>query len=208
MARIKPKGLVEAQLIDANIGREYWRYNFATYQGSKEVRRASVKYLENLDKMYEEGIGILYAGPNGTGKTTAAMIVLKYLIKGGWDVYATSLGEIVENIQRSWKDNNEYLETHRERCRESTFLLIDDFGAEHSGSSGFVQTVFENLLRYRVQHSFPTFITTNLTKERLEGRYGESSMSLLEGKLVAVVANGEDVRKKKLKKELKGKING
>lgn len=207
MARIRPANLVTAQLEEANIPIDYWDCQFLNFSGPVEAREASKQYLKKLDEMLEEGIGILYAGGNGIGKSTLAMIIMKYLIRAGWDVYATSLGEMVETIQTSWKDiDNEELEAYRKRCRESTFLLIDDIGKEHRGKTGFVQTVFDNLIRYRVQHRLPTFLTTNLTKEELRGTYGESALSLLEGRLATIVVSGEDFRRTKLKNDIRNKF--
>lgn len=202
MATIRPSGVVEAQLRAANIGEDYWDCDFLNFYGPEAPKNLSKRYLTSLADVKAEGTGILYAGPNGPGKTTLAMIVMKYLIRAGWTVQCTSLGEIVEGIQQSWKEDNEELEAFRARCRDSAFLLIDDVGKEHRGKTGFVQTVFDNLIRYRVQHRLPTFLTTNLTKEELRGTYGESALSLLEGKLLTIVVNGEDVRSTRLKKKL------
>lgn len=197
---IRPKDLPKTSLIEANIGEDYWECDFKNFEGPEKALEASKLYLKKLEEMKEKGIGLLYVGPNGPGKTTLAMTVLKYLARARWDVYAISLGELVIDIQKGWKDENDELS---QRCREADFLLIDDVGKEHRGASQFVQTVFDNLIRHRVQHRLPTFLTTNFTKSELEGTYGESVMSLLEGKLLAVVVNGEDYRRKELKQRTK-----
>lgn len=206
---IRPKGLVDVQLRWANIGQDYWEQDFSTFKGPKGPKDVSIKYLKNLEEMKDRGVGILYVGPNGPGKTTLAMIVMKYLVRANWDVFCTSLGEVVERIQKSWNATTD--ESHGEflgYCREANFLFIDDVGKEHRGASGFVQTVFDNLIRHRVQHRSPTFLTTNLTKSELEGTYGESVMSLLEGKLIPVTVDGADYRKTELKKEARQILNG
>lgn len=199
---IRPKGLTSVHMYQANIGEDYWSCNFANFEGPLKAREVSKKYLDNLGEMKEKGIGLLYVGPNGPGKTTLAMIVMKYLVRAGWNIYCTSLGEVVENIQRGWgnQDDGEASEFIR-RCREADFLLIDDVGKEHRGRTGFVQTVFDNLIRFRVQHRKPTFLTTNFTKSELENTYGESAMSLLEGKVLPITVDGKDHRRTILKSE-------
>lgn len=198
---IQPKGLIEVQLRQANIGEDYWPVDFKNFYGPDHAKKVSKRYLENLADMKDAGIGLLYVGPNGPGKTALGMIVMKYLVRARWTVYCTSLGEIVERIQKSWNDSGDQHKDFFEQIRESSFIIIDDVGKEHRGASGFVQTVFDNLIRYRVQHRLPTFLTTNLTKSELENTYGESVMSLLDGKLIPITVEGDDVRKTVLKKD-------
>lgn len=208
MATIRPKHLTETQLRGAGIGEDYWECDFSNYQGPDEAKEVSIKYLKNLDSMRDKGIGLLYVGPFGSGKTTLGYIVMKYLVRARWVVFCTSLGEIIENIQKSWKQKED--DTNEAnfiiRCREADFLLLDDLSKEHSGNSGFVETTLDNLVRFRTQHRSPTFLTTNLTKRELHGAYGESVMSLLEGKLVPVMVNMKDHRKEVLKKDIRDEI--
>lgn len=199
MTGIKPKGLTEAHLRAANIGQDYWEVDFKDYKGPIEPKDYALGYLHRLAEFKHLGVGLLFVGPNGPGKTTLAMLIMKYLARANWDIYTTSLGEIVEQIQRGWKQGED--SAIIERCKRADFLLIDDVGKEHRGGSGFVQTVFDNLIRYRVQHRLPTFLTSNLTKVELERTYGDSVMSLLEGKLIPVTVTGKDFRKTDLKQE-------
>lgn len=205
---IRPKGLVKAQLLDANIGEDYWEPDFSNYQGPSLAKEKTKDYLKKLEVMNEKGIGLLYVGPNGPGKTTLAMITLKYLSRARWKVYATSLGELVEAIQSNWGSNKKDDSMVYGRCRSADFVLIDDVGKEHRGQSGFVQTVFDNLIRHRVQHRKPTFLTTNYTKSELQGTYGESVMSLLEGKLFPITVDGQDHRVETLKKGIRKEFKG
>lgn len=203
---LRPVGITKAHLKRANIGQDYWDVDFGNYRGPDTPATKTKKYLLDLAVMKEAGIGILYVGPPGPGKTTLAMIAMKYLLRAHWDVFCTSLGEIVENVQKSWKANDEEragYEAYLERAKHVDFLYIDDVGKEHRGQSGFVQTIFDNLIRYRVQHRLPTFLTSNLTKSELEGTYGESLMSLLEGKLYPIPVTGDDFRKSTQRHDLK-----
>lgn len=198
---LTPAGITKAHLVAANIGEDYWDLDFPTYIGSSSAKDEARKYLKSLKDMKEKGTGILFGGPPGPGKTTAAVIILKYLARAGWTCWMTSLSEIVEEIQKTWNNpgqSSEYLE----HCRTADFLLIDDLGKEHMGPSGFSSTIFDNLIRHRTQHRLPTFITTNLSRSAIRERYGDALLSLIEGKCKVVVCNGADVRKHVLKKEV------
>lgn len=205
MTGINPRGLLQLQLEQANVGQDYWEVDFNNFKGPEKPKALTHKYLCNLEEMKDKGIGLLYVGPNGPGKTTLAMIAMKYLIRARWNVYCTSLGEIIETIQKTWKDKDSESDEHTfiDRCRRADFVLIDDVGKEHRGQSGFVQTVFDNLIRFRVQNRLPTFLTTNLTKSELNQAYGESVMSLLDGKLLPVTVTGDDHRQTELKPAIK-----
>lgn len=197
---LKPRGVTRAHLKQSNIGEDYWVCDFQNYIGPMSAKGVAKKYLKDLENMKEEGYGILFGGPPGPGKTTIAVIILKYLLRAGWTVWMTSLGEIVESIQTSW-DKNEHSD-FLEKCREVDFLLIDDVGKEHKGPSGFSATVFDNLIRHRVQHRMPIFLTTNLDRRTIRSRYGESLLSLIEGKCYITVIDDDDVRQTVLKPQI------
>lgn len=198
---LTPAGITKAHLTAANIGEDYWDLDFPTYIGSSSAKDEAKKYLKSLKDMKEKGTGILFGGPPGPGKTTAAVIILKYLARAGWTCWMTSLSEIVEEIQKTW-NNSDQTSEYLEHCRNADFLLIDDLGKEHMGPSGFSGTIFDNLIRHRTQHRLPTFITTNLTRNEIRDRYGDALLSLVEGKCKVVTVNGADVRRHVLKKEV------
>lgn len=203
MVELRPKGITKAHLRLANIGEDYWTCDFSNYQGPAIAKDSAKTYLKSLADMKQQGVGILFGGPPGPGKTTIAIVIMKYLARAGWTVWTTSLGEIVENIQTSWNDkDNEDAAEFLNRCRTADFLLIDDLGKEHSGASGFSGTIFDNLIRYRVQHRLPTFLTTNLSRAGIQHRYGDALLSLVEGKCRVVVVDGEDHRRVVLKPAL------
>jgi DNA replication protein DnaC len=208
MVELRPKGITKAHLRASNIPEDYWECDFSNYLGPPNAKSAAKTYLKQLASMKESGTGILFGGPPGPGKTTIAAIVMKYLARAGWSVWMTSLGEIVENIQRGWdKDADEVHSQFIEKCRTVDFLLIDDLGKEHSGATGFSGTIFDNLVRYRVQHRLPTFLTTNLNRTGIRQRYGDALISLVEGKCAVIAVNAADVREVYLKPEVEERFN-
>lgn len=199
---IKPLGIARAQLINARIPTDYWECDFVNYFGPEEPKNITKLYLKTLDKMQDKGIGLLYVGPTGVGKTTLATIALKYLVRAGWSCYMTTLSELIEDIKRSWQADNPIEIDHITFCKEVDFLLIDDVGKEHQGPTGFGQTTFDNLIRYRTQNRKPTILTSNLNRKEIKNKYSDALLSLVEGKCRVITVNGKDTRKEVLKPEL------
>ena len=199
---LAPKQITRAHLLHANIGEDYWECDFSNFLGPESAATVAKTYLRRLEEMNEQGIGLVFAGPPGPGKTTLAVIVLKYLARANWTCYMTSLGEIVEHMKRGFSDKSEDSNELLDRAKKAHFLLIDDIGKEHAGPTGFSATTFDNLIRHRTQHRLPTLLTTNLTEREIRNRYGDAFVSLIRGKCLVVEVDAEDVRTTKLKPEL------
>lgn len=198
---IRPKGITTAHLTVSNIGEDYWEADFNNYGGPQDAAKLVWDYLGNLRHHNSRGTGFLLAGKVGVGKTTLMAIALKYLVKSNWSCYMTSLSELVEEIKRSWDDKS--LTSNIDYYKHVHFLGLDDLGKEHQGPTGFSAVTFDNLLRYRVQHRHPTFFTTNLDRREIKSRYGDATLSLIEGKTKVIPMNGDDYRREIQKRALR-----
>ena len=191
-----PPGLTKRHLVNANIPMDYWEADFSTYEGPVEGVAETYRYLTRLKFYKEKGVGLLYAGNTGTGKTSLMSIALKYIVQANWKVFMTSLSELVEAIKRSWDTKDTTLV---DVCKKVDYLGLDDLGKEHQGPTGFSAVTFDNLLRHRVQHCLPTFFTTNLNKNQIKDRYGAPALSLIEGKSKVIQVVGSDYRREVLR---------
>lgn len=147
-------------------------------------------YLEN-DEVRRRGLGIIFTGTGGTGKTMLANLILKDLVKAGHRCYATTFSEMVDAFTAGWTDDAEKKWFAR-KFKQSEVLLLDDLGKEFKTKTALSQTTFDNLLRTRVQGARPTIITTNLTQDELAAGYGGSVMSLIRRKSLVIEMNGDD----------------
>jgi DNA replication protein DnaC len=190
---LQPRGITKGHLLRSNIGEDYWHVDFHNYRGSTESAKEVWNYLARLEANKTKGIGVMLAGPTGTGKTTLMAILLKYVIRANWTAHMTSLSELVEAIKRSW-DTHDSSNNPIEYLKHVDYLGLDDLGKEHQGPSGFSAVTFDNLLRYRMQHRLPTLFTTNLTKYEIASRYGDAAMSLIQGKTKVIAVRGSDFR--------------
>lgn len=147
-----------------------------------EIMRKLLQYCANIHENRKEGIGILFYGMNGVGKTHLAVSVQKYAIRQGYKTQFANLQGIVKLYAAAWYDD-EKDEIYQRRVKNVDFLVIDDVGKGfQSKNSDLTPAVFDELMRYRYQRKLPTIITTNASIAKLMEAYGNSVVSLIEGR--------------------------
>lgn len=157
----------------------------------KKVLDLVMEYVKNLDKARRKGIGLMFYGPNGVGKTLLAVSVQKAAIRKGYRTQFSNLSGIMRLIRKSWSDE-EAEETLDKRVRNVDFLIIDDVGKEYKAhNNDLVEVMFDELIRYRSNRLLPIIITTNTSLEDMREVYGNSLISLLEGKCIKVEMIGK-----------------
>jgi DNA replication protein DnaC len=72
-------------------------------------------------------------------------------------------------------------------------LVLDDLGKEYG--SKYDDTSFDEILRSRYDKALPTIITTNVSREKWAGQYGEAMGSFAFEAFTRVRIIGEDLRK-------------
>lgn len=118
------------------------------------------RYIENWPTMYEHGIGIMFYGPIGTGKTFFANAIVNEMKLYGVRCVSTSLSRIM-NIIYSAKDKQnviDYLNRYQ-------LLVIDDFGVERD--TQYSTETIMNIINTRSSVNKPLIITTNLSPKEM-----------------------------------------
>jgi len=151
--------LTKAHMDLMRIPRRFWESSFDAIPEC-EGRDVLRSYLRNIEDMLDRGEGLLLWGPNGHGKTSAAVIVMMEARRRG----ASALFVQAETLRASVLDGTMFSDekTLLERAREVDFLVLDDLGKEHAGETGFSERLFENLIRGRTASKRTTLVTTNL----------------------------------------------
>lgn len=179
----------------AGIGVAYQRLDWSDFDGNEDLLAHVLKYLENHERYVGRGIGLLFHGPIGTGKTLAANLMLKELIKRGYSAFATTFAGTVEAFTSTWgnRDNKEWFAA---KFMQSQVLLLDDLGRELRTGHNLPQSTFDMILRTRVAEGKPTILTTNCTLGELGTGYGAQVLSLLMEQSIARQFSGTDFRPK------------
>lgn len=171
------------------------------------------EYLADLDSRRLTGRGLTIVGPNGTGKTLLASIVLNFARQAEYRIEAIELSIYVAlhkdkfALQRLIKTNDdeealdEYIKV-RHHLRHiqgisrhcADWVLFDDVGREYASESGWSQGEFFDTLRSRWNRGLPSILTTNQPFTELERRYTEGMSSLLQESTEVIMLEGDDYR--------------
>lgn len=182
--------LTQSHIDRMRIPERFW---FVSFDGViPESKKIVDQYLKNLDDNLDRGEGLLMWGPNGSGKTSCAVLIgLEVRRRGAIVFFVTAERLRASVLEKEMFDNDQ---TIMERARAVDFLIIDDLGKEHPGETGFSERLFENLLRERSARKQTTVITTNLSVEKLRKTYVRSMLEVIRESLYPLCFEGENLR--------------
>lgn len=177
----------------SGIGVKYQRLDWSDFAGDESALDQISDYILKHDQMLRRGMGLLLSGPLGTGKTFLATMVLKELIKRGYNCWATTFANTIEAFTATW-GNQEEKQWFAKRFMYSQVLLLDDLGRDLRTGNNLPQSTFDSILRTRVQEGRTTLITTNMSMRELETGYGSAVLSLLKEVSLRIEFGGTDFR--------------
>lgn len=195
LPRDEPKRAWKASLIRANIPQEFWHLTLRQFKGDRKAASLTQIYCDKMDEAYKKGIGFLFTGSNGVGKTTLLTIILKKALRKGYSAFYMSISEVFARIYRTFEYPALLPELHT-ILQDTQFLVIGELGKDfhRESSQDYAISEFDSIFRYRRGRNLPTLMDTNLVEEELEDTYGESLISLFRSRTKIVEVKGEDFR--------------
>ena len=138
-------------------------WNFANDDRSNEkISTVARNYVDNFEKMREDGKGLLFFGKTGTGKSFAAACIANALIDKGYPVLMTNFARIRGTLQGLFDGRQEYLDSFN----RFPLLILDDLAAE--SKSEYMQEIVYEVINNRYLAGLPLIVTTNLTADELK----------------------------------------
>lgn len=181
--------------LNAGIGRQYMTMSWDDFHGDEQLSALVSRYLDSHDRLIPRGMGIMLCGDVGRGKSMALNLLLKDLVKLHYSCFATSFTTLIELFTAGWYSPEEK-NFFQHKIKGSQVLLIDDVGKEMKTKIKLPESTFDDVLRYRVNHARPTFITSNMSPREMLHGYGAAILSLVtEVSLIhELFGTGEDFR--------------
>lgn len=192
--------LVLADVERMRVPRRYWKAEWdLVLPLDSEHREAVGHYMQSISANVRKGWGLHLWGPNDTGKTALACLVLMEARRWGFSglfVRSPKLRQVIINSQK-FDDSHNWLQ----RAERVDVLVIDDLGKEYRGDSSFAERMIEGLIRERQGSNKVTLLTTNLSGKRhgtkgdsLESMYQESMLRVMKASIYPLPVKGHNYR--------------
>lgn len=170
-------------------------WNFDNADDCKAIEIAR-KYVENFDKMKEDGKGLLFFGKTGIGKSFTAACIANSLTDRGIPCLMTKFSAIRNTAQGLFEGREEYFKSFN----KFQLLVIDDLWAE--SKSEYMQEIIYAVINARCEAGLPLIVTSNITSEEIKHPADISSqriMSRLYQMCLPIEVEGKDHRREQLK---------
>lgn len=135
----------------------YLKYTFSHDDNkNSNISRACRKYADSFSDMYKRGLGLIFCGQIGTGKTFYAGCIANEVISQARSVLMTNIPSLITKLGYSQEEKNYVLD----KISYVSLLVIDDLGVERDTPYS-LEKIYE-IIDTRYRSGKPLIITTNL----------------------------------------------
>lgn len=175
------------ELLFAFIPKQYWTLSLRDLTGVDPSYVGLVrKYITNLHNAMDHGLGILFTGANGVGKTSLQCEIGKAAVVNGYTVRYTTLERYINAARKS---DDAFMDD----IIAADVILLDEIDKAYiKQSSDFTIRKTEEFLRSCVAGNKPVIACTNADDDMLAETLGQSVVSLLSRKLKFIEILGDD----------------
>jgi len=146
-------------------------------ENAQKALKAAEEFLERC-RSKPQGLGLLFTGPVGSGKTFLAAAITNGLIEQGIQVLFLVVPDLLDELRATYDKRSETMEIDLlDTARSVPVLVLDDLGAHNY--TEWTRNRLYSIINYRLNEELPTIVTTNLTLQELEEHLGQRTSSRL-----------------------------
>ena len=178
----------------------FFSYRFDHDDGTVPMLAEARNYVEHWAEMRQNGMGLLFWGLPGNGKTFAAACIANALCETMKDVRMVTLAAVLNRLPAmSAEDKLYYLQS----LKNCDLLILDDFGMERR--TDYAREQVFNLIDGRYLSGRPLIVTTNLSLQDLKDPADMTEQRIFDRILercVPICFDGPSLRQHKAKKTM------
>lgn len=177
---------------------ENWNFN----KGKKQMYTMGVKYCEKFQDAKKEGLGFLFYGSPGNGKTYLSNCIANRLLNNMHPVICVSINSLLERIRKTYnKWGQEGEDTILNALSMADLLIIDDLGTEQD--TNWSKSRIYNIIDNRYRNKLPLIVSTNKSIEELKNMYHERTIDRLVEMCTPMENNSKSIRTEQAKRNTK-----
>lgn len=150
------------------------------------------RYCSDINRVIKNGYGLYLTGPNGVGKTYLACCIASRAIDAGHSARFYTMAEITRMQINGWFDDKSKQSVND--IKNTELLILDDLDKVYKTKTGIETSLFDNMLRERLQTNMSCIFTSNRTTVDAKGDFGQNIYSMLKEHCAELVLIGSDYR--------------
>jgi DNA replication protein DnaC len=194
----KLRQLFTNSLMDKKFANETFE-NWDSKKGKQQMYNLGIKYCDKFQDAKKEGLGFLFHGNAGTGKTYLSNCIANRLLNKMCPVICVSINSLLERIRKTYsRYGQEGEDTILNALSMADLLIIDDLGTEQA--TEWSKSRIYNIIDNRYRNGLPLIISTNKSIDQLKEMYHERTIDRLLEICTPVENISESIRKVQAKK--------
>ena len=174
---------------------EKWDFN----KGKKSMYNVGVRYCDKFQEAKKEGLGFLFYGTPGNGKTYLSNSIANRLLSQMHSVICVSINALLERIRETyskWGQEGEW--EILKALSLADLLIIDDLGTEQD--TEWSRSRIYNIIDNRYRNGLPLIVSTNKSIDQLKNMYHERTIDRLLEMATPILNDSKSIRAEQAKK--------
>ena len=179
------------ELVYASISRQYWTLKLEKLKIQNSIRKQALRYVENIEHAKEHGLGFVFLGANGRGKTSTACGIAIELLLMNFSCMYTKAQTYIDWEKEDF--NNENRKIFLDRIKQADFIMLDEIDKIYiNEKTKYSLKKLEGFLRDTLDSGKMLVVCTNLEESDLSTEFNSSVYSLMQRYLKFIEFEGVD----------------